>query len=128
MEDSETSKLCKFAGNSQLSHTRKTIKKNESHKISQRSRAATKALHPERMRFNSRGRAALRDAHGAVKHIEYPERVKAIYASLTLSGSAQYDSYSVGFAQSHSPTAIDFGPCGTKNSLKKHEVVCLQHR
>ena len=90
--------------------------------------AATKALHPERMRFNSRGRAALRHAHGAVKHIEDPEKVKAIYASLTLSGSAQYDSYSVGFAQSRSPTAIDFGPCGTKNSLKKHEVVCLQHR
>src|SRR6476660_1423551 len=51
------------------------------------------------------------------KHIEDPERVKTIYAALTLSGSAQYDSYSVGFAQSRSPTAINFGPCGTKTVL-----------
>ena len=62
------------------------------------------------------------------KHIEDPERVQTIYASLTLSGSAQSDSYSVGFAQSRSPTAINFGPGGTKNLLKKHEVVCLLHQ
>jgi len=64
------------------------------------------------MKLNSRGRAALREAHGLGNGDFDPERV-AQRNGLTLSGSFFPLTLTVGFAQSRSPTAINFGPFRT---------------
>ena len=87
--------------------------------ITQRGLAATKALHPERMRFSSRGQAALSDARGAIKtNTSKTLKGSNNYASLTLSGSADTTHIPWASRKGRSPTAINFGPCGTKNLLK----------
>jgi len=71
------------------------------------------------MKVNSRGRAALREAHGT-NRLHHPtlKGSNRVHCQ-TLSGSSIFASYSVGVAQSRSPTATNFGPSGTEILLKK---------
>jgi len=71
-------------------------------------------FHPERMQVNSRGRAALRDAHGMLcKRIRPCVRVKPGGSFDPYRVSARLVRASVGFAQSRSPTAIKVRPFRT---------------
>ncbi len=79
--------------------------------------------------MNSRGRAALRDAHGNGSHCDPTLKGSNNLERLTLSGSGIFLSIlPVGVAQSRSPTAIQFGPFGTRILLGKQEVDHLLRR
>jgi len=69
-------------------------------------------FHPERMQVNSRGRAALRDAHGILVSERDPVRVGPVVVR-PFQGQGLLVQATVGFAQSRSPTAIKVRPFRT---------------
>ena len=64
---------------------------------------------PERTKFSSRGRVDLSEAHGAISEKIRPCKGQTRCSS-TLSGLNPLTLATVGFAQSRSPTAIQFHP------------------